>query len=175
MRAGVRRNQGRSVALSVNGDGRNTVSEMDWESVRSLTTVLSALCAVVAATVSVLIWRKASSSDLGVKIDDGDAQVKAHADRSIDSIRATVRDVSQSLDDMRDAIARIEVHQTSEEKHVLRPRDLGALNDKIGRVAEELAATRAQSTTENKMLSEQLHILQSLVQQNFQNPNRYHQ
>jgi hypothetical protein len=119
---------------------------------------IAALCAVVAAAVCVLIWRSARSGDMGTKIDAGDRAVKEHADRALGQIR-------ESLDDVRDAVARIEVHQESEEKHVLRPRDLGAIHDRVNRVAEELAATRAQSTAENKMLSEQLRILQNLVQQ----------
>lgn len=171
-RGALRHNQGRIAALSVNSDGRSTVSEVDWESLRSLASVLSACCAVIAATVSVLIWRKARSSDLGQKIDEGDRGVKAHADAALNALRNEVGGVSNNLDDMRDAIARIETHQASEEKHVLRPRDLGAIHEKVNRVAEELAATRAQSSVETRMLSEQLRVLQNLVQQQSSGLNR---
>ncbi len=107
--------------------------ELDWGAWLTLAAVVSAACAIVAAAVSVGIWRRGA---------DDRAQVAALAR----------------------VVARIEMHQESEDKHVLRPRDLGAIHERINRVAEELAATRAQASTETRMLSEQLSIVQRLLE-----------
>jgi hypothetical protein len=146
---------------------------VDWESLIILATVLSALCAVTAATVSVLVLRKTRPGNIGQQIALGDAQVKDHVDRLLGVIRATVGEMSGSLDDTRNMIARIEAHQASEEKHVLRPRDLAAIHEKVGRVAEELASTRAQASTETKMLSEQLRVLQQIMLDRLGLPRSY--
>jgi len=76
------------------------------------------------------------------------------------------RDISEQVAEMRSAVERIETVVETEEKHILRPRDLGAIHEKINRVAEDLAAARAQSNTQTKMLNEQLRLLQRLVQDN---------
>lgn len=142
------------------------MSDVDWGLlVLIAAALLSAVCAVIAALVSLAVWRKARSGDLAARIDDGDAAVREHADRELAAIRRSVGDVCESMDEVRGAVARIEARQESEEKHVLRPRDLGAIHEKVNRVAEELAAVRAQGHAETRMLSEQLRVLQQLVQQ----------
>ena len=145
------------------------MSEVDWNSVVA---ALSAVCAVIAAAVSLAVWRRARSSDS--RIADGDRSVREHADRSLHQLREQLDQVSESQDEIRGAVARIEAHQESEEKHVLRPRDLGAIHEKVNRVAEEQAATRAQVHSETRMLSEQLRVLQNLVQQLLTSTHRSH-
>lgn len=137
--------------------------EVDWVSVAA---IVSATCAVVAAAVSLWVWRQLRHGDIGQQIAAGDAAVKAHADESLDEIRVSVAAVDRNLVDVGEAIARIEARQAVEEQHVLRPRDLGAMHEKINRVSEDLAATRAQTTTQTQMLGEQLRLLQRLVQDN---------
>lgn len=135
--------------------------ENEWGTLLGVAAVVSACCAILAACVSLAVWRQARSGDYSRLISDGDARVKAHADAAYEDLRETV-------DDMRDTLGRIESHQTADEKHVLRARDLSPLHEKINRVAEDVAAIRAQATTETRMLSEQLRILQRLVQENGQ-------
>jgi len=155
------------------------VSEMDWAAVVTLT---AGVAAIAAAIICWRIWRAAKSA-----IVDGDALVKAHSDRSIAQLRVTVSGMHRTLGDVnagvkrieevqkerqgqvesiREDIARIEEHQEHEEKTVLRPRDLGVLHDKINGVSERLAGAQATSTAENKALSEQMKVLQRLVQDN---------
>jgi septal ring factor EnvC (AmiA/AmiB activator) len=136
---------------------------MEWEAIRSFAAVISAVCAIVAAGVSVAVWRKARSSDLGTKIESGDKAIKAHADQAIGKLEETVVELEDKLGEFGAAIARIEAHQETEGAHVLRPRDLGAIHEKINVVAHELAATRAQSQTETRMLSEQLRVIQDML------------
>lgn len=135
--------------------------ENDGGTLLSIAAVVSACCAILAAWVSLAVWRQARTGDYSRLISDGDARVKAHAD-------AAYADLRETVDDMRDTLGRIESHQTADEKHVLRPRDLMPLHEKINRVAEDVAAIRAQATTETRMLSEQLRILQRLVQESGQ-------
>lgn len=153
----------------------------DWEAMRSLAAVLSAVCAIVAATVSVMLYRKARSSDLGSKIEVGDKSVREHADKTVAAMReanaaaiakieATCAHLTEQVDEVCDSVARIEARQENEEQHVLRPVDLGKVHDRINKVAEELAATRAQSTTETKMLYEQLKVIQQILMQSMR-PN----
>lgn len=136
---------------------------MDWEGLRSLAAVVSALCAIVAAGVSVAVWRKARSSDLGSKIESGDKAIKDHADKGLGRQEESIVEIREQLAEFGEAIARIEAHQETETAHVLRPRDLGQIHEKINTVAHELAATRAQSQTETRMLSEQLRVMQDLL------------
>lgn len=132
--------------------------EVDWV---SLAAMGSAACALVAAAVCVWIWRQTAA-----RIADGDAAVKQHADQSLGVLRSAMANMARNVTEATDAIARMEAHQASEEKHVLRLRDLGAIHEKINRLAEDQAATRAQTTTQTQMLGEQLRLLQRLVQDN---------
>lgn len=59
---------------------------------------------------------------------------------------------------------RIETRVQNEREYTLRPKDLGAIHTRINKLAEELAASRAQMSTETRMLSEQLRVLQKLLQ-----------
>lgn len=147
---------------------------MDWEAVRSTASVISALCAIVAALVSVAVYRKARSSDLGARIETGDKSVKAHADSELSAMRTAnaqaIAKIEDTCTEMRDeltevgkTIARIEAHQETESDHVLRPVDLGKIHEKINSVALEVAAVRAQSQTETRMLSEQLKVIQNML------------
>jgi phage host-nuclease inhibitor protein Gam len=153
--------------------------ETDWTAV---VTLIAGVASIGAAIICLRIWRAAKKA-----IVDGDIAVKDHSDRSIAQLRQTVSGMHRTLGDVsagvkriesvqserqgqvesiREDIARLESHQENEEKHVLRPRDLGALHTRINTVAEELAAARAQSTAENRGLGEQLKVLQRLVQDN---------
>jgi len=129
------------------------VADIDWVSIAA---IVASACAVVAAVVCVAMYRRVRSVDVVRRINEGDAEIKRHAEAALDELAARI-------DDMGDALKRIEAHQTSEEKYVLRPRDLGAIQDKINHVAEDLAATRAQTTTQTQMIVEQLRLLQKLV------------
>lgn len=122
-----------------------------------LVAIVCALCAVLSATVCVVIWRKAKTGDLGQAIADGDARVKAHAEQLLGDIR-------DDFDEMRSAVARIESLAASEDKHLLRARDLSPLHEKINKVSIELAETRATSTAENRALGEQIRVIQGLMQ-----------
>lgn len=154
----------------------------DWEAVRSLAAVLSALCAVIAAVVAVMVYRKARSSDLGARIEHGDKSSKDHTDKAVEAMRTAnnaalseiktnVNVMGQQLHELQDSMARVEARQENEEQHVLRPVDLGKVHERINKVAEELAATRAQSHTETKMLSEQLRVIQGILMQQMRSPH----
>lgn len=137
--------------------------EVDWVSGAA---IVSAVCAVVAASVSLWVLRQLRHGDIGQQIAEGDAAVMAHADQALDDLRESVAEVARNLGDVGEAIARIEARQAIEEQHVLRPRDLGAMHEKVNRVSEDLAALRGQTTTQTQMLGEQLRLLQRLVQDN---------
>jgi len=133
------------------------VLEVDWVFVAA---IVAATCAVIAAAVCVGVWRRVRSLDVvGQQIIDGDAAVKRHAEESLEEIR-------ERVGEMGNALARIETRQAEDEKHVLRAKDLGAIHEKINRLAEDLAATRAQSITQSQMIGEQLRVLQRLMQDN---------
>lgn len=138
------------------------MSDGDWVSAAA---IVASACAVIAAAVCIGVWRRVRALDVGQQIADGDAAVKRHAEASIEEIR-------ERISEMGDALARIETRQAEEEKHVLRPRDLGAIHEKINRLSEDLAATRAQTTTQTQMLGEQLRLLQRLVQDNLTSNRR---
>jgi hypothetical protein len=71
-----------------------------------------------------------------------------------------------------DSIARLQTQQASEAQHGLKLRDLSPVHEKINRVAEDLAATRAQATTQAQMLGEQLRLLQRLAQDSLTSQRR---
>lgn len=126
---------------------------MQLDDLQALASVLSAVCAVIAAGVSVLVWRKARADDLSEKIDDGDARTRKQTDRSIAAVKNELDQLNHRVSDMEDGVARIEVSQG----HHLAAKDLGPIHDKINRVAEQLAANTA---TTNAM-REQLRVIQT--------------
>lgn len=128
---------------------------MGWDDLQAAAAVVSSICAIVAATVSVLIWRKSRSSDLSARIDSGDRATRKHVDRSISDIKAEQTHMSKRMADVEDGIARIEVAQQSH----LTARDLGAVHEKINALAKEQAATSA--TT--KAIHEQVRMIQNLL------------
>jgi hypothetical protein len=136
---------------------------MNWDQQLMLfSTIVAAICAVIAAAVSVGVWSKARSSNQ--RITEGDAIVRAHVDRSLGSLRASIHEVKSGMDAMEQLVARIATRQETDKENVLRPRDLGVIHEKINRVAEQLAETRAQAHTETRLLNEQLKVLQRLIQ-----------
>jgi hypothetical protein len=114
-------------------------------------TIVAAICAVIAAAVSVGVWSKARSSNQ--RITEGDAIVRAHVDRSLGSLRASIHEVKSGMDAMEQLVARIATRQETDKENVLRPRDLGVIHE-----------TRAQAHTETRLLNEQLKVLQRLIQ-----------
>lgn len=52
-------------------------------------------------------------------------------------------------------------HQRTEEKHMLRPRDLAPIQERLNRLAEQQAEARGELTEVTRMLREQLRIFQS--------------
>lgn len=112
--------------------------------------VVSALCALIAAGVSVAVLRKARSSDLGKKIEDGDKSVRQYAEKVSEEFR-------EALDEVKEGLSRVETLQESEARHMVRHGDLSKLHEKINRVAEDTAATREA----NRAINEQLRIIQN--------------
>ncbi len=130
-----------------------------------LVAIVCALCAVLSSAVCVVIWRKAKTGDLGQAIADGDARVKAHAEQLLGDIR-------DDVDEVRATVSRIESRAEAEDRHLLRPRDLSPLHEKINKMAVEVAETRAASTAENRALGEQMKVLQGLMQNMLSNSQR---
>lgn len=125
---------------------------MQLDDLQAMAAVISAMCAIVAATVSVLIWRKARAGDLSKQITKGDNDAKKHIDRSIAGVNQRLSTMDTRMSDVEDGVARIEQQQT----HNLTARDLGAVHEKINRVAENLAA----NTASTNAMREQLRVLQ---------------
>lgn len=138
---------------------------VDWNATQLIVVMVCALCAVVSASVCVVIWRKLRTGDLGQQIAEGDARVKAHAEQLLGDIR-------EDVDAVRNVVTRIESHQATEDRHLLRARDLSPLHEKFNGLAIEAAETRAQITAENRALAEQIKVLQGLVQSLLTNANR---
>lgn len=128
---------------------------MGWSEWQAAAAIVSSICAIVAATVSVMVWRKARSGDLAAKIDDGDKATRKHVDKSISDIKAEQAHQSKRMSDVEDGIARIEVATQSH----LTARDLGPMHEKINALAKETAATGA--TT--KAIHEQVRMIQNLL------------
>lgn len=127
---------------------------IDWVAVCC---VIAAVCAVASACVSVSIWRKARTTDFGPQIIAGDASVRAHVETELSGI-------DTKLDELTDSIARIEQRQETEAEHVLRPRDLGRMHEKINALALEGAARGAKADAQNLAITEQIRVLQRLVE-----------
>ncbi|MGB3749439.1 MAG: hypothetical protein WA961_14665 [Rhodanobacter sp.] len=114
--------------------------------------VLSAVCAIVAATVSVLIWRRVRSNDLSAKIDDGDKATRKHADQVSRDIKQQLTQQTNRMGELEESMARMEQQQA----HTLTARDLGAVHEKINRVAEQISANSAMT----QAMREQLRVIQ---------------
>ncbi|MBN8715208.1 MAG: hypothetical protein J0H50_14810 [Xanthomonadales bacterium] len=128
---------------------------MQWQDIGQLAAVISAICAIVAATVSVLIWRKARAGDLSKQISDGDRDVKKHTDRSVAGVNQRLSTMDARMSGVEDGVARIEQQQ----QHNLTARDLGAVHEKINRLAENLAA----NTASTQGMREQLGVIHRLL------------
>jgi len=125
---------------------------MGWSDLQAVAAVVSAICAIVAVVMSWLIWRKAQATDLSAKIDSGDRATRRHADQVGRDIRQQLETQTRRMSEMEDSVARIEQQQA----HTLTARDLGAVHEKINRVAEQISAN---SATTNAM-REQLRVIQ---------------
>jgi hypothetical protein len=89
------------------------------------------------------------------------------ANASIVEIRGTVNRIEENglrreeqIDQMQDAIARIEASNEADEKHTLRPRDLGGMHEKINLIAQDLANVKGKQDAQYLALREQLTLLQ---------------
>jgi len=122
-----------------------------WEAIRTIATVISATCAIVAASVSVAVWRKARSTDMTNKIDAGDRATRKHTDRSVSEIKARVEGMDQRLGELEEGVARM----SQEQQHALKARDLGPMHEKINGLAQAVAA----NTATTKAVQEQLRLL----------------
>jgi len=114
--------------------------------------ILSAICALSALIVSIKALRRSQSKELTTKIEKGDRAARLHADESSRDIRKELTTQSRRLAELEDGVARIEQQQS----HNLTARDLGAVHEKINRVAENLAA----NTASTNAMREQLRVLQ---------------
>lgn len=128
---------------------------MDWNSLNGAAAVVSAICAVIAATVSVLVFLKARSGDFSSKIERGDMAQKKHTDRQVTQINSKLNQQDERMGEIEDSLARIEQQQ----QHNLTARDLGPLHEKINSVALQLAA----NTAATKASGEQLGVIHRLL------------
>lgn len=125
---------------------------MQWNDLQAAAAVISSICAIVAATVSVLVWRKSRSSDLTARIDNGDRATRKHTDKSVGDISTRLSQLGGRMSVMEDGMARIEASQN----HHLTAKDLSPLHEKINGVAQNLAA----NTAATKAMHEQLRMIQ---------------
>lgn len=124
---------------------------MGWAEMQVTLMVFSAVCAVVAAAVSVVVlWR--ARRDLSVRIHRGDRASREHTDRAIAEVGRQMRGVEQRMGELEDGMARIE---TKQERH-LEAKDLSPLHDKINNVASQVAAGNAAT----QAMREQLRVIQ---------------
>ena len=101
------------------------------------------------------------------QIKHGDDGVKDHGERSISEIRNAVNRIEvngirreEQIDEMQEAIARIEASSEADDKHLLRPRDLGAIHEKVNLIAQDLANMKGKQDAQYNALREQLQIMQ---------------
>jgi hypothetical protein len=125
---------------------------LDLQTLVAWAAIVSAICAVIAAAVSIMAWRKTGSKDLSSKIERGDRAARQHADESSRAIRRELTTQSRRMAELEDGMARIEQQQS----HNLTSRDLGPIHEKINRVAENLAA----NTASTNAMREQLRVMQ---------------
>lgn len=129
---------------------------MDWNGLlNGSAAVVSAICAVIAATVSVLVFLKARSGDFSSKIERGDMAQKKHTDRAVTHIHSKLSQQDERMGEIEDSLARIEQQQS----HNLTAKDLGPLHEKINGVALQLAA----NTSETRASREQLSVIYRLL------------
>ncbi|WP_430391084.1 hypothetical protein [Dyella sp. 20L07] len=126
-------------------------SFIGWEAVRTAAAVVSAMCAIVAAGVSLAVLRKARSADMTHRIDAGDRATRKHTDKSVSEIKQTLVDVDQRLSDLEGGVARM----SQEQQHALKARDLGPMHEKINGLAQAVAA----NTATTKAVQEQMRLL----------------
>jgi hypothetical protein len=126
-----------------------------WDAL-SVAAVGMLICCMVCAVICVMIWSK-FRKNFSQQITAGDDAVRAHA--------------NAELEDIRESIARIEQRQETEAEHVLRPRDLGRIHEKINALALEGAARGAKSDAQNTAIAEQIKVLQRLVEGHMLNRN----
>lgn len=137
-----------------------------WQAISSWAAMISALCAMVAATVSVAMYWKARANDHSSTIRDGDNAVKQHAEKSIGELRAATARSVQSIEGKVDALGQIMavvrqdmVRMEKDSDHVLRPRDLGKVHEKINVLAQQVAASDAKVSA----VAEQVNVIYNLM------------
>jgi hypothetical protein len=128
---------------------------LNWETIRAVAEVVSACCAITAAAVSLVVYRKAKAGDLTAKMDSGDRAIRKHTDRSIGEVKSELGKLSTRMAEVENSNARIEENQA----HCLVGKDLGPLHEKINRIGEQLAGNTA--TTQG--VREQLRVLHDLL------------
>lgn len=140
--------------------------EGELQTWHTLAAVISALCAVVAAIVSVLIYRRARGNDLLERITGGDSEVRSHVDSSVASVRthsmAAVDEVKRGVHAIEHQVTAMSNHLASmqtESTHMLRARDLGKVHEKINSVAAEVHTSSAQLGA----LREQVNVIYKLL------------
>lgn len=124
---------------------------MQLEDLQAMAALISSGCAIIAATISVLVWRKARAGDLSKQITKGDSDAKRHIDRSIAGVNQRLSTMDTRMGEVEDGVARIEQQQL----HNLTARDLGPMHEKINRLAENLAA----NTSTTNAMREQLRVV----------------
>lgn len=124
--------------------------------------VLSAICALISTMICVWMWHSVRE-----QIKHGDDGVKDHGERSLAEIRGAVGRIEANsirrelqIDEMQEAIARIEATSEVDGKHVLRARDLGVIHEKVNTIAQNVAELRGQQAAQHNALREQLKVLQ---------------
>jgi len=124
--------------------------------------VLSAFCAMVSTMICVWMWHSVRE-----QIKHGDDGVKDHGERSLSEIRGAVNRIEvngirreEQIDEMQEAIARIEATSEVDGKNVLRARDLGVIHEKVNTIAQSVAELRGQQAAQHNALREQLQLLQ---------------
>jgi len=81
--------------------------------------------------------------------------VKKHTDRSVAGVNQRLSTMDARMSGVEDGVARIEQQQ----QHNLTARDLGAVHEKINRLAENLAA----NTASTQGMREQLGVIHRLL------------
>jgi septal ring factor EnvC (AmiA/AmiB activator) len=124
--------------------------------------VLCALCALVVTVMCLWALR-----NLRTEIRSGDNSVKDHGDRELRQIRDAVGRIEENqtrreeqIGEMQESIARIEASSEVDDRHVLRPRDLGGIHEKINTIALDVAGLKGKSDAQFNALREQLTLLQ---------------
>ncbi|URX63267.1 hypothetical protein KR767_04140 [Luteibacter anthropi] len=126
-----------------------------WSDLQAIAAMVSASCSIVAATVAVMVYRKARATDLSAQITQGDRALRKHTDKTIGEVKAQLVDTNERLANVEEGVARIEESR----KHFLIGRDLGPIHEKINDVAKHVAANQATSNA----LREQLGVIHELL------------